>query len=197
MKTLYLGLDPKNYFCSGTLVHYPVIRTMQINGIEFQKAISLWPQFTHVVFTSQTAVKYWEGDLNGKICIAIGEATAEALRNRGAIPLIAPNATQEGVIELIESMELQNAFLFLPRSRLSRSALTDFLQRKQICFFALDLYDTLFQKLEPVPDLNEIDEIVFTSPSTVDGFVKIYGKLPSDKKLTGIGPITQKAISAI
>ncbi len=194
MQTLYLGLDPKNYPCKGSLVHYPVIRTQKLEGDDLQKAENLWPQFTHVVFTSQTAVNYWRLDLKGKISIAIGDATAEAVKSRGSLPLLAPYATQEGVIELISSLDLQNGFLFLPRSRLARSALSDFLSQRRIRYFALDLYDTLFQKPEPVPDLNEFDEIVFTSPSTVEGFLKIFGKLPPERKWRPIGPITRKAL---
>src|SRR5579872_5399650 len=118
MKTLYLGLDPKNYPCKGDLTHYPVIRTERFDCADLQSAEKLWPEFTHVVFTSQTAVHYWDCDLKGKICIAIGDVTADAVRRKGAVPFIAPKPTQEGVIEFLSRIDLQGAFLFLPRSRL-------------------------------------------------------------------------------
>lgn len=194
MKTLYLGLDPKNFPCSGTLVHYPVICTARIESNDLQRALDLWPTFTHVVFTSQTAVKYWENDLKGKIVIAIGEATAGSVQKRGIEPLVAPHATQEGVIELLRTMDLSQAFLFLPKSSRSRGNLTHFLESNKIPFFGFDLYETCLQKPQPVPDLSEIDEIVFTSPSTVAGFLAIYGKIPVGKKLISIGPITEKAV---
>lgn len=194
MKTLYLGLDPKNFLCSGILIHYPVIRTVPIESSDRNQAIRLWPEFTHVIYTSQTAVKYWENDLKGKIVIAIGEATADSLRKRGVEPLVAPQSTQEGVIALLRTLNLESAFLFLPRSSRSRATLSDFLQFNGISFFGLDLYETCLQKLQPVPELCEIDEIVFTSPSTVAGFLAIYGTIPVDKKLTSIGPITEKTL---
>lgn len=183
MRVLYLGLNPK----PGTF-HYPVIRTEYCGNLG--PALLLWPQFTHIIFTSQTAVHYWPGPWD-KQMIAIGYATAAALEKKGLDPLIAPEATQEGVITLIEELK---GYFFLPRSRLARSVLTDFMTEKKIPFFVLDLYDTVFQKLEPVPKLDDFDEIVFTSPSTVDGFLRIYGKLPTDKKLTAIGPITEQAL---
>lgn len=183
MKILNLGLRPKE----GTF-HYPVIRTEFCKDLG--QALELWPKFTHVIFTSQTTVEYWPGPWD-KHAIAIGEATACGLKKRGVEPLIAPFATQEGVIELIRGIK---GYFFIPRSRLARSALTDFLEKNQIPFYALDLYDTHFQKLEPVPNLNQFDEIIFTSPSTVKGFLRIYGKLPKGKKLTAIGPITEREI---
>lgn len=180
---LYLGLRPR----PGTY-HYPVIRTEYLGGVE--AALALWNQFTHVIFTSQTAVHYWPGPWD-KEMIAIGEATAEALRKKGIEPQIAPFATQEGVIELIRKTK---GHFFIPRSRRARSLLADYFCEHQIPHFLLDLYDTHFQKLEPVPSLAEFDEIIFTSPSTVEGFLKIYGSLPKDKKLTAIGPVTEKVL---
>lgn len=180
-KILYLGLRPK----VGTF-HYPVIRTEPLVTC----LPAEWPLFTHIIFTSQTTVEYWPGPWD-KAMIAIGDATASALKKRGVEPLIAPFATQEGVIELIKGIK---GHFFIPRSRLARSALTDYMKENQIPHCTLDLYDTHFQKLEPIPNLDDFDEIVFTSPSTVEGFLRIYGSLPREKKLTAIGPITQKAL---
>jgi len=186
---LYLGLDPSRYPYRGKLLHYPVIRTEKIVSAELHQAHLLWPQFTHVIFTSQTAVQYWT--FRGpQITIAIGKTTAQTLNH----PLIAPTATQEGVIALLETLDLKDAYIFIPRSKQSRSQLTQYLIEKRIRFFALDLYDTFPQKPLPIPNLDEIDEIVFTSPSTVQAFLQIYECLPKNKKLTAIGPVTQKAL---
>jgi uroporphyrinogen-III synthase len=181
MKILYLGLRPKE----GTF-HYPVIRT---ELCPYQLP-SDWPLFTHMIFTSQTAVEYWSYPWDKEI-IAIGQATALALQKKGISSQIAPFATQEGVIELIRPLA---GYFFIPRSNLARSALTDYLKKEGKSFYVLDLYCTVFQKLEPIPNLKDFDEIVFTSPSTVEGFLRIYGSLPQDKKLTAIGPITEQAL---
>lgn len=167
-----------------------MIRTEYCGQID--AALALWPQFTHVIFTSQTTVNYWPGPWD-KQTIAIGPATASALQKKGLDPLIASDSTQEGIIELISKID---GYFFLPHSRRARSALTDYMREKGIPFFALDLYDTVFQKPDPVPNLDDFDEIIFTSPSTVEGFLKIYGRLPKDKKLTPIGPVTERAMEA-
>jgi uroporphyrinogen-III synthase len=192
MNILYLGLDPKNFVCEGNLIHYPVIRIAPLQGPDFTSAVELWPSFTHVIFTSQSAVLHWDLDLAGKSILAIGAATAASIRKRGVEPLVASSATQEGVIQLLETLDLNCAHLFLPRSKKARSCLTDYLSQKQIPFFALDLYEPMFQKLEPVPNLKEVDEIVFTSPSTVEAFFQIYEAIPAHIKVRAIGPITEE-----
>ncbi len=190
---LYLGLDPSRYPSAKPILHYPVISTRKLVSQELLQAKALWPEFTHVIFTSQTAVNYWveEELFCEKTVIAVGCATGHLLESKGIVPLIADQETQEGVIALLEEMDLRSAYLFWPRSKLARPVLEKFLIQNQLRYFALDLYDTVTQKLEPVPDLERVDEIVFTSPSTVRGFIEIYGSLPKDKKLTAIGPVTQ------
>ena len=170
------------------MFHYPVIQTVRLDSPQLQEAIALWDQFTHVIFTSKNGVRHWAevGPLQGKIAIAIGEATGGLLHE----PLIAPLATQEGVIALLET--IKDGFFFYPRSKRARPHLANYLQQRP--HFLLDLYDTVSVKREPVPNLEEFDEIVFTSPSTVEAFCQIYGKLPKDKKLTPIGPVTERAL---
>lgn len=188
-KILYLGLNPKGK----DVLHYPVIRTEKIAS--FEEARLLWDKSTHVIFTSQTAVRYWNEEKIplDKIVISVGKATANLV---GRPSLIANPETQEGVIALLETMDLQKAFIFWPKSKKARPVLTQYLQEKKIPYYALDLYDTVFQKLEPVPNLMEVKEIVFTSPSTVEGFLRIYGSFPPGIRYTAIGPVTERAISS-
>ncbi len=96
------------------------------------------------------------------------------------------------MIEVLKLHHLEDAYVFYPRSSLARKNLEQFLQEKGIRHQVCDLYQTEFQKPEPVPHLEEIDEIVFTSPSTVRGFIEVFGAVPRDKKLTCIGPVTEQ-----
>lgn len=182
-KVLYLGLraKPNTY-------HYPVIRTEFC--ADLAPALALWDRFTHLIFTSQTAVAYWPGPWDKQI-IAIGEATGQALRHRGLHPQIAPEPTQEGIIQLLQNL---SGYFLIPRSRRARPLLAAYLRERQIPHLLLDLYDTHFQKPEPVPNLAHFEEIVFTSPSTVEGFLRIYGAFPPGKKLTPIGPVTAQKL---
>ena len=191
-KILYLGTDPSRYLHTGELIHYPVIRTIPIPALE-EAVKQAWPRVTHLIFTSPTAVKHWlsvSSFSEQKQFIAIGPATASLLQQ----PLIAPFATQEGVIALLDTLDLSCAYLLLPRSSRARPRLTNYLQRRGIDFLAFDLYQTVPCDPGPLP---EFDEIVFTSPSTVEAFLQLHGSIPRAKKVTAIGPVTKSALPKI
>lgn len=213
MKTvLYLGTDPEEFLHkkgSGNcrLVHYPVIAiaARPIDHPAVKKAYADLARYTHILFTSKNAVRIFfdhvadlkidKKQVSEKVLIAIGGITAAALSSRLRWPdSVSQRETQEGLIELLERCPLDDAFFLLPQSSLARSVLKNFFKQRKIMHCAYALYDTLMQRLEPVPDLREIDEIVFTSPSTVKGFLQIFGALPKDKILHAIGPITEQAL---
>lgn len=189
MTILYLGLDPSRYVHEGTLVHYPIIRTIPVQELD-AAAKQFLSTATHFLFTSRTAVQHWFK--LSSICkesLAIGPATAAALQERGFSPQIAPVATQEGMVQMLH--HLPTARFFWPRSSGARPFLANFLGPRVQCF---DLYKTVAHCTLPLPDLAQFDEIVFTSPSTVEAFIALFGALPRDKKLTPIGPVTRSAL---
>ncbi|MFI5333728.1 MAG: uroporphyrinogen-III synthase [Chlamydiales bacterium] len=207
--TLYLGTNPAHFPAVGHLVHYPVIKIVPRDAHlpELKQAYDRLKEYTHLIFTSKNAVETFymhlkelgkeKTALEGKVIVAIGRVTERHLALHGVkADIAAEEETQEGVIEALQKQNLEEAFIFLPRSSLARDALTLFLQEQGVRFLACDLYDTLPQKLEPVPDLAHVDEIVFTSPSTVDAFLQIYGRLPQHKTLLALGPITEERLKA-
>lgn len=202
MKTiLYLGTDPLSYEtqgrCQGHLIHYPIIKIVPrpAHTIKAYKELSA---FTHIIFTSKNAVKvFFEHHpvISEKQLIAIGTVTAAHLTLQGYPPqYIAEQETQEGVIALLKQLDLKDPFFFLPRSSQARPLLIQFFEDHQIRYSACDLYDTVAQRLEVQPDWEQIDEIVFTSPTTVRAFLEIFKKFPEGKKLTPIGPITENEL---
>ncbi len=198
LRTLYLGIDPGNQNC----VHYPVIRIQPRSSKdpEMCQAFADLPFYTHLIFTSkQTVIGFFQQKfdrklLDQKILIVIGSGTAKELEKQGFHATYCPKEqTQEGVIALLNSISVdQNAYFFYPRSSLARPLLAEFLQKWRVRL--LDFYCTQYQQLDPVPDLKLFDRIIFTSPSTVQGFLKIFGKLPDDKELVAIGPITAEEL---
>jgi uroporphyrinogen-III synthase len=204
---LYLGTDPAQFKSPGYLIHYPVIKIIprSLKHLELNQAYADISKFTHLLFTSKTAVKIFFGHLRElnqsievlkeKIIVAIGAVTAGHLSVFGLLPqFIAQKETQEGVVQLLNAMDLHNAYFFMPRSSLSRPIIANFFHEQCIRYRACELYDTVTQILEPKPDLDQMDEIVFTSPSTVSAFLEIFGSLPHDKRLIAIGPVTQQAL---
>ncbi|HUD00750.1 MAG TPA: uroporphyrinogen-III synthase [Rhabdochlamydiaceae bacterium] len=195
---LYLGTDPENCELKD-LVHYPIIKT-----IPLEIPSHIWEDFadyTHILITSKNAAAIFltqlkdKEALEGKKIIAIGKSTAAKLTQERCAPhFIAQDESQEGVINLLKTQDLHDAYIFYPRSTLARKKLEKFMidrgTRHQVC----ELYETVFQKPEPFPDFSTIDEIIFTSPSTVKGFIAAFGAIPSNKKLTCIGPITEEEL---
>ena len=101
------------------------------------------------------------------------------------------------MVAFLRTQPLEKTHFFFPRSSLSRNVILDFFKKNHILFQDCFIYDTVTQKNQPTPHLEEIDEIIFTSPSTIKAFLEIFSAIPLDKKLTAIGPITQKALSEI
>jgi uroporphyrinogen-III synthase len=206
-KVLYLGTSPKNFATKDHLIHYPVINIVprSIDTPEIERAFEDIPRYSHLIFTGKNTVEIFfnhfrdlkrdSRELKEKCLIAIGQVTASYLKDQGQkVDLISQKETQEGLIDELISRKLEQAYVFLPRSSRSRPLLVNFFEEHQIKYRACDLYDTLFQSPQPVPDLSEIDEIVFTSPSTIDAFLQIYSAIPKGKKLTVLGPVTAKAL---
>lgn len=204
-KVLYLGIDPSNYKGQeGEIIHYPVIKIVPRRNADIKASYSKLSIYTHLLFSSKNTVQIFfqkveelgisKDFLQTIKILAIGTVTANYVNKYAHCDFIAREETQEGMIALLQSLPLENAYLFFPRSSLSRNVVIDFFQENSIQFQDCFLYDTVTQKNYPLPNLEEIDEIVFTSPSTLKAFVEIFSAIPLGKKLTTIGPITQKAL---
>jgi uroporphyrinogen-III synthase len=208
---LYLGLNPPpSLLQSYQVVHYPVIKILPapMTNPDVQNALLKLSQFTHLIFTSKTAVdlffRYVQGFygdsriLQDKRILAIGQSTASALKREGLPPhAVAEEETSEGVVALLGKDNLDRAKILWPHSALSRPVIADYLRERNIPFTECNLYTTHSYCAEPLPDLNAVQEIIFTSPSTVDGFCAIFGALPKDKTLTCIGPITEAYLKSV
>lgn len=213
-RVLYLGTDPTQFAAQGHfdghLIHYPVIQIVPKSPFapELMLAYDDLKEYTHLIFTSKNAVQIFfrhlselnlsNAILTDKTLIAIGAVTAAHLKAQGTpASHIAQQESQEGLVQLLNQLDIEDSYFFLPRSALSRPVLIQYFIQREIRFQACDLYDTKTFKSAPAPELKEIDEIVFTSPSTVKGFIEIYGGLPQGKKLLAIGPITENALREI
>lgn len=186
--TFYTGLEvPEKY---KECIHYPLIKI-----IPRQVKIPDINPYTHILFTSKTSVKLFfdqcKENLQNKKFITVGIATAEELQKQGITPfLIAKEESSEGIVKELETLSLKNAFLFYPHSALARHVISDYLNSKLIKYDTCVLYDTVVNTPMIVPNLSGVKEVIFTSPSTVNAFCQIFGKLPEDKILISIGPVT-------
>lgn len=194
-KLLYLGTDPCFNLEDKEVIYYPVIRIAP-RDLKLKDLSNI----THHIITSKNTVEVLFSldkdigrHLQGK-CFSIGPATTEALKRRGVeLFLEAKVCSQEGIIEEMKRYNWKDAYIFYPRSSLARPLLVEYLQREQIAHEVVDLYDTVYQMPYWIESFTEIEEIIFTSPSTVEGFFRIYGNFPVGVRWKLQGPVTEAA----
>lgn len=207
---LYTGLKVPNQYQNETasrVIHCPLIKIVPKAWDDpfIQEALHKLPSYTHLIFTSQNGVSIFFDyaqkqnislkEIAKKQCIAVGKKTADQLRSYGITRLLtAIEETAEGVITLLEQLDLKNAYLFWPHSARSRNLLLTWMQKRHLPHCACPFYDTITHKPTLLPDLSLYDEIIFTSPSTIDAFIEVFGRIPQGKQLTCIGPITQSRL---
>lgn len=199
-KVLYLGTDPAHFVCEGEVVHYPVIKLEPVGGACVQEALERYAEFTHLIFTSKNGVRFFYElfagrSLDGKRIISVGPVTTEALGREGVLE--ANEASQEGVIALLEREDLCGASLLLPTSKRARPHLREYLKQRGVPFFYCPLYEPVPVLKGPRPQLRAFDAIVFTSPSTVWAFFSLFKTLPDGVVCVAQGEVTQKAIQKL
>lgn len=204
-KILYTGLDPSHYNDSdATIIHLPLIQIVPRSSTDpfIQAALHKFSSYTHIIITSKSSVSilkeylplfnYTLQDWKKKLTLSVGKVTTSHLETIGIVPqIIAQEETAEGITTELAKLNLKDALFFWPRSSQARPVLEQFFNKNQLRLVKCDLYDTIPTLLQEKPDLDQFDEIVFTSPSTVKAFLAIFDKLPSNKILTPIGPITE------
>ena len=207
-KVLYLGTDPSHYVDEQAMVvHFPLIRILPRDFSEFkiQSQFEDLCDYTHFLLTSKHAVHIFMQALRAygfcletlmhKTFLAIGPSTAQALEFYGIHLIHQPKtATQEGMMDLLDQLECEQAYFFYPRSSKARPVLSYYLRVRKLRHQVCDLYDTLDQAGSLLPPLEKFDEIVFTSPSTVEAFCKLNTKIPDHTAIKAIGPITKASL---
>ena len=158
-----------------------------------------------VIFTSSNGVKFFLGLLekNGlsfpdraKV-VAIGPGTRRAAEKRGIrVDIVPERFIAEGILEVLG--DVSGRHILIPRARVARELLPEELSRRGAAVYVLPVYETVVPEPDEssVEDLFRCHAITFTSPSTVENFVKILKRkaleLCASKVVASIGPITTK-----
>ena len=195
-------------------VYFPVIEIHPVDDFsELDKALAEIERYAWLVFTSVNAVDVVFDRIAGakhasplqcdhiKVA-AIGPKTAESLRIRGIEPFFMP---EEFVGEAILPGlgDLRGKWVLLPRAEIARQALPEAIVSVGGVAHEIIVYHTLPAEVnaEGLAALKAgVDWVTFTSPSTVQNFVRIIRQqgldplnLPGNPKIACIGPITGKA----
>ena len=100
--------------------------------------------------------------------------------------------------ELEESVtRYENRLVFYPHSSLSPEDIPLALQKLGFNVLSAVVYNNELPKNPRCVNLNHFKRIVFTSPSTIDNFIKLYGKLPENTEFITRGPITQAHLEEV
>jgi len=203
-KILFTGLSQERFFLKGNYLHLPLIRIAPLYDYgEFDTHLKNLKGFDWLVFTSRYGVKYFferlktiELDsrvLKGIQIAAIGNSTENALFECGIrADLVPKKESSIGLLEGFKRLDLNNKKIFLPRSDLSDKGLELGLRKLGARIIAPVAYRNVMPENLPDLDLEDFDEILFTSPSGVRNFVKRYGPIPGRIKVNCIGGVTRK-----
>lgn len=156
--------------------------------------------FTHIAFTSRTAVEYFFPNLAGdcrslagtKVC-AVGDQTARALIERGIKPdLVAAEFTSRSLAKELATEGVKGAHVFHPGANLMNPDFQKVLAKVGAKVTDLVLYSIDKVAPENVEAVDDADWITFASSQTVRNFMEAVGSRPIKAKIACIGPITAK-----
>ena len=161
--------------------------------------------YDHILLTSVNGVNnffdylieenYDIRNLKAKFSV-IGKATKKALIKRGIVPFVmAREFVGEGLFKVLAPHLVSGEKVLIPCSSSSRSYLVDEITKLGLEVDRVHTYDTICGTLKNKRVFDEVDYVLFTSPSTVNNMVDMLGlEAVREKKLIAIGPQTAKAI---
>ena len=195
------GTHPEKYRDLGTIVHRPLIKLVPLD--DYTRADTLLKKlhtFDWLIFTSTNGVKFFFQRLNAlgldaralsnaKIA-TIGKTTAKRLKEFGIIADMVPeNESSAGLLEEFGKLDMKNKKVLLPQSEIASKELPDGLLNMQAVIEKVPVYKTI--DIDPGPiDFDYIDQVLFTSGSTVRAFVKRFGQVPKNIKSYCLGQPT-------
>lgn len=200
MKTLYTGITCPN----PEYVHTPLIEILPVqdNSALRQVAGSV-DRYDYVLFTSRFAVKHFYPLLHQTSLIihhtsivSIGSTTTAALQKAGVKEVQqVDDDNSYGVIAWFRRQPCGR--VIIPRSNLALPIIPEGLKELG---FKVDCITAYINRMPAHPQkicLDEVDRIVFTSPSTIDNFISLYGSLPVGKIFATRGPVTEQYLHTI
>lgn len=204
---------------SGALVlEFPVIKTVEPEDWSpADTAIHNLGAYDWVVFTSANSVKSFiarmellgvdTGSLKALRVAAVGASTARHLASHGVtIDLLPDDFVAEGLIEQFEKIGIgRGTRILLPRAFHAREVLPETLRERGAAVDVVPVYRTVPGEgnLDTLASMEtgEVDLVTFTSPSTVNNFLRLVAATDAQdvlKKVSiaSIGPVTSEAIRA-
>jgi len=197
-RILVLGMHPEKYKHLGNIVHRRIIDCVPIEDYsQVDTVLKRLNKFDWIVFTSANGVRFFFQRLNAiksdtralasvKVA-AIGKTTAESLTEFGILADMCPDTeSSAGLLEKFSSIGVKDKKILLPQSEIASRELPEGLVDMGAIIEKLIIYKTI--EIDPGDiDFDYIDQILFTSGSTVRAFIKRFGQVPAHIKAYCLG----------
>lgn len=204
---LYTGTNPRKYRGLGHLIHWPMISIgkLTLTSAAKKHLKENWERYDIILLTSRFAVKYFLAilqelkitpkQMREKDFVVIGKDTADGLLDHDIRPAYMAEAeTSEGMLRTLKKhYRLKGKNILFPRSSLPNPFL-----KKQLTLLGsrveeLAVYKNVAPHNRPLPR-QDIRYVLFTSPSTVNNFIREYKKIPFSWSILSKGPLTSQCL---
>ena len=199
---LHLGNHPERYTHLGTLVHRQIIRCVESDDTDqCRQVIQNAGHFDWIVFTSGNGIRFFFKKLYALGLDArafsqtrfavIGQASGTRLLEYGIrADLCAAVESSRGLLEAFASIDVDGRSILLPQAQVASRQLPEGLIERGARVALCPVYQTIETDIQDV-DLDYIDQVLFTSGSTVRAFVNKFVRLPDHIRALCLGAPTQ------
>lgn len=203
---LVTGTDPGKFAQLGEVIHIPLIEIKPLSDYNHLLLTFEGIQDFHwLIFTSRHAVQYFFMDLlllrkdtrslSGLKIAAIGNTTASELHKYGIIPDAQPSdESSEGLLQLFRQRNIRDQHILIPRSNIGSPILPKGLANIGNKVITLSIYENVLPQNNKPLDPSDVDYVVFSSPSCIGNFFKIYGEAFNELKFIVQGDETFKKL---
>lgn len=162
-------------------------------------------KYNHILLTSVNGVnmffdyliekKYDIRNIDAKFSV-VGKATKKALENRGIMAFVmAKEFVGEGLFRALKPYLNKGEKVLIPCSSSSREYLKDEIEKLGLEVDRVNTYNTKCGDVKNNKAFEEVDIVLYTSPSTVKNMINMFGiEKIKEKKNIAIGPQTFKTL---
>lgn len=201
-KILMTGTVAHTLQSVGRITHTPLIKIEKIALGKYQKEMILdLETYDWIIFTSRYGVRFFfeilkERNLDIRKLASlrigsVGKTTTAELGKYNVLPdLESKTESAEGLIAFFKEKKITYNRILLPRSDKGLKSFSDELEVLGNQVIDVPVYSTKINESAQKVDLSGFSKILFSSPSGVDAFKKIYNEFPDGIPLVGKGKTT-------
>ncbi|WP_080904355.1 uroporphyrinogen-III C-methyltransferase [Parabacteroides sp. Marseille-P3160] len=194
------------YESQPNVVHTPLIQIEKIHPNEPLRAVlDRLDSIDWIIFTSRYGVscfmeelKEYAVDIRSLSHVkfaSVGPVTTQALASYYLYPAVeSTSESAEGLLSYFEQEKLTAQRILLPRSKIGLKQLSGKLTQMGNQVYDIPVYTNTVNRKAEIKDLSSFQKIVFSSPSGIDAFTRLYGKLPEGIQFIVKGKTTEQSL---